>query len=298
MDAALTSLTALLGPRFDASYRASYAAYRSRLADGSQPPPPAFVSTAGPALAFLDYRDTRALMTVNAAYLCVVGALFLLMRRRSAPFELKWTMVAYNAVCVALALYVVLGVAAYKLQRPGGFVCNALDGSPAGAALSSVLWAYYAQKFLEYGDTLLFVLRKSFRQLTFLHLYHHVSITLVTAAFLRYDVNGDTYLPALANSCVHVLMYSHYLLSAFGVSAWWKKQLTLLQLLQFACVAAQSLYSLAAGPACGFPDWLKLLMVAYQASMLALFGLFFASSYLQKGEQRRLKKAGGAKKRA
>lgn len=39
--------------------------------------------------------------------------------------------------------------------------------------------AYYAQKFLEYGDTIFFLLRKSFRQVTFLHIYHHVSITLV-----------------------------------------------------------------------------------------------------------------------
>ncbi len=149
------------------------------------------------------------------------------------------------------------------------------------------------------------MLRKSFRQLTPLHLYHHVSITLVardlrrvtltrptradrpascaqTAAFLRYCVNGDTYLPALANSFVHVLMYSHYLLAAFGVrrahcnaeiraggaelyarstlrqvETFWKKQLTTLQLIQFLGVMAQSVLSLMRGSDCGFPDWLK-----------------------------------------
>jgi len=41
---------------------------------------------------------------------------------------------------------------------------------------------YYAQKFLEFGDTLFFLLRRSFRQLTPLHVYHHVSITLVVRA--------------------------------------------------------------------------------------------------------------------
>ena len=171
---------------------------------------------------------------------------------------------------------------------------------------------YYAQKFLEFGDTLFFVLRRSFRQLTVLHLYHHVSITLVvrmpgavchhhvicsppvlsfaqTAAFLRYDVNGDTYLPALCNSAVHVLMYSHYLLAAFGVDTFWKVHLTSLQLVQFLIVMAQSLVSLARGTSCGFPYWLKLLMVAYQASMLVLFAAFFVDSYLKTQQARRAK---------
>ena len=176
---------------------------------------------------------------------------------------------------------------------------------------------YYAQKFLEFGDTLFFVLRRSFRQLTVLHLYHHVSITLVvsapaspdtrmcghrmpsslplpcptsqTAAFLRYDVNGDTYLPALCNSAVHVLMYSHYLLAAFGVDTFWKVHLTSAQLVQFLVVMTQSVLSLARGPGCGFPDWLKLVMVGYQCTMLALFGLFFVNSYLRNKERRKLK---------
>ena len=139
---------------------------------------------------------------------------------------------------------------------------------------------YYAQKFLEFGDTMLFVLRMRFRQLTGLHVYHHVSITVVTALFLRYDVAGDSYLAALANSCVHVLMYSHYLLSAFGVETWWRKQLTTLQLVQFLLVMAQSVLAAARGPTCGFPHWLKALMVTYQLTMLALFGAFFVSSYL------------------
>jgi elongation of very long chain fatty acids protein 4 len=102
-------------------------------------------------------------------------------------------------------------------------------------------------------------------------------------------VNGDTYLPAVANSFVHVLMYSHYLLSAFGIDTWWKKQLTSLQLVQFLGVLAQSLVSLYRGNSCGFPFWLKAVMVTYQLSMLALFGLFFVNSYMSKKEERRRK---------
>lgn len=42
---------------------------------------------------------------------------------------------------------------------------------------------------------------------------------------------------------------------------------------------AQSLLALWRGDACGLAFWLKVLMVAYQTSMLALFGAFFVDAY-------------------
>lgn len=114
---------------------------------------------------------------------------------------------------------------------------------------------------------------------------HAVGPSPQTAAFLRFDVNADDYLAAFVNSFVHVLMYSHYLLAAFKINTWWKRQLTTLQLLQFSlvlgqvgtenltpghqshassaliiprAVPAQTAYAyVKGGPNCGSPDWLK-----------------------------------------
>ena len=69
----------------------------------------------------------------------------------------------------------------------------------------------------EFMDTFIFVLRKSSRQVTFLHVYHHSSITFVTMLAAQFDTSGDTYLPALLNSWIHVLMYGHYFLTSIGV---------------------------------------------------------------------------------
>ena len=102
-------------------------------------------------------------------------------------------------------------------------------------------------------------------------------------------MNGDTYLPALCNSAVHVLMYSHYMLAALDVDTFWKASLTGLQLVQFLTVMAQSVISLYRGPTCGFPDWLKLVMVAYQLTMLALFGAFFVQNYMAREAKRKSK---------
>lgn len=53
--------------RLEASYDSSLSSYAKRLANGRQPPPPEFVMSQ-PWLAFLDYRDTNAMLVANSVY--------------------------------------------------------------------------------------------------------------------------------------------------------------------------------------------------------------------------------------
>lgn len=46
------------------------------------------------------------------------------------------------------------------------------------------------------------MLRKSYRQVSFLHVYHHSSITVVTMLAAQFDTSGDVYLAALLNSVI------------------------------------------------------------------------------------------------
>jgi len=148
--------------------------------------------------------------------------------------------------------------------------------------MAHLFWVFYAQKFWEFLDTWFFIMRKSFRQVTFLHVFHHCSINIVVGVILPYEFNGDMYLPILLNAIVHVLMYSHYLVAALGLSTPWKPYLTSMQLLQFVTIAIQSSMSLSRGDTCGSPYWGKLAMVAYMISMLVLFGNFFFHAYVLK----------------
>ena len=118
--------------------------------------------------------------------------------------------------------------------------------------------------------------------MSFLHLYHHSSITFVTAAFITFDINGDCYLAALCNSFIHVCMYGHYFLASFGVKTWWKRYLTMMQLVQFIICWFQSVYALFLGSTCGYGTWLKILMITYQTSMFVLFMQFYFKSYSKK----------------
>jgi hypothetical protein len=55
-------------------------------------------------------------------------------------------------------------------------------------------------------------------------------------------------------------------------------------------IMSQPIIAWFTGPACGFPDWLKLVMIAYMVTMLFLFGRFFVASYMTPKP-----KSGGAK---
>jgi elongation of very long chain fatty acids protein 4 len=117
------------------------------------------------------------------------------------------------------------------------------------------IWWYYFSKLLEFTDTFFFVIRKKVDQLSFLHVYHHSTMftfwwigvkwvpsgssktrifTLITKS--DYLSTHTAFLPAMANSFIHVLMYTYYGLAALGPHMnkylWWKKYLTIIQLVR------------------------------------------------------------------
>jgi len=112
-------------------------------------------------------------------------------------------------------------------------------------------------------------------------LFHHSSITFVIGSIVVYDPSGNMYLPVVLNAFVHVLMYSHYLVTVLGMKSWWRHYLTSLQLIQFMIITTQSIVAYIHGPSCGL-DFEKVLLTVYMGSMLILFGNFFVRQYIVK----------------
>lgn len=92
------------------------------------------------------------------------------------------------------------------------------------------------------------------------------------------------FLPAMVNSFIHVLMYSYYGLSALGPSVakylWWKKYLTILQLIQFTTALILGINGIRSG--CDFPLWMQYALVIYMISFIVLFGNFYIKAYIAK----------------
>eukprot|EP01060_Flectonema_neradi_P030495 TRINITY_DN4452_c0_g1_i1.p1 TRINITY_DN4452_c0_g1~~TRINITY_DN4452_c0_g1_i1.p1 ORF type:complete len:364 (+),score=59.90 TRINITY_DN4452_c0_g1_i1:494-1585(+) len=252
--------------RVTVSYDKAQKELESRIAQGVQP------SSPGANLEFL--------ICANTAYVFITLVLYLIMKRKAEGFKIRWLLQIYNVICIFAAGYVLVGIVIHKVKNPGRFACNPLLTDEDGQRLAWFFWAFYAQKFLEYADTWFFILRKSFRQVTFLHIFHHSSITLVVGLLLPFDFSGDMFLPIVFNAFVHVLMYGHYLATSLGIKSWWSKHLTSLQLIQFMTISFQSYVAYTAGPDCGAPDFAKFIMILYMISMLVLFGNFFLRKYV------------------
>lgn len=86
---------------------------------------------------------------------------------------------------------------------------------------------------------------------------------------------------AQMNSFIHVIMYSYYGLAAFGPwiqkYLWWKRYLTMLQLVQFHVTIGHTALSLYTD--CPFPKWMHWALIAYAISFIFLFLNFYIRTY-------------------
>eukprot|EP01147_Barroeca_monosierra_P002131 gene2131-8013_t len=78
----------------------------------------------------------------------------------------------------------------------------------------------------------------------------------------RMAPGGQSAYPSAINACVHVVMYSYYLLAALGPSLqpylWWKQYLTQLQLAQHFIVLGSTILAISEirNNQCQFSEWM------------------------------------------
>jgi len=88
----------------------------------------------------------------------------------------------------------------------------------------------YMYKFWELFDTVLLALRG--RPTPFLHTYHHAATLVLCWSQLRAK-SCMQWLVIEINLAVHIFMYMYYTLHALKIDVWWKRYLTMGQIVQF-----------------------------------------------------------------
>jgi len=84
----------------------------------------------------------------------------------------------------------------------------------AGGILHHAMLVYWMSKFVELMDTVYMVLRHKHRQMSFLHVWHHSSITLLADYAYHYATMACSYRCSCPQLSIHVFMYGYYGLTA------------------------------------------------------------------------------------
>ncbi|XP_055708783.1 elongation of very long chain fatty acids protein 4-like [Phlebotomus papatasi] len=191
--------------------------------------------------------NVYVVLALVGTYLAIVALGPILMKNRQ-PFEFKRLILVYNITVAVLNAYICYELFLRSKLLNYTWTCSPIesDGTdPNEVRLSTAIWLYYITKYIEFLDSLFFVLRKKENQLSFLHIYHHTVIVLYSwliVKFFSYGLQKSlfdllAYSPVMFNSGVHVIMYIYYGLSTLGPTVakylWWKKYLTLVQMIQF-----------------------------------------------------------------
>lgn len=148
------------------------------------------------------------------------------------------------------------------------------------------IYAYFVNKVLDLMDTVVFVLRKSYRQITFLHVYHHALMVSGVYWVIRlYGFGGQYITMGILNTFVHAYMYFYYFLTtmnpAIKTNLCLKKSVTLMQLLQFVILLFQAIYVLTFNSKCEFPLFLQYLQIFQSSLMIYMFSDFYIKAYMK-----------------
>ncbi|CAG2119426.1 unnamed protein product, partial [Medioppia subpectinata] len=149
---------------------------------------------------------------------------------------------------------------------------------------------YFYSKLIDLFDTVFFVLRKKSNQITFLHVYHHFMVPVLMYITSKLCVRSPVFeMFAFVNSIVHTVMYSYYLLSAFGPQIqpylWWKRYITRLQLIQFAFFGYCIINGMFYGDPSGYPIALQLAVSVQPFVFFYMFFTFYITSYRKNKSQ-------------
>ncbi|KAK7061939.1 elongation of fatty acids protein [Favolaschia claudopus] len=173
----------------------------------------------------------RAVFGSLAGYLALIFGIQAAMKNRP-PQRLNTLFQAHNVILSSgslLLLVLLLEEIVPIIWRDGIFagMCAETSWTPR---MEFYYMVNYYFKYLELLDTVFLAFKK--KPLAFLHVFHHSATALLCYSQLLGKTSISWTVISL-NLAVHVLMYYYYYATAGGARIWWKKYLTMMQIIQF-----------------------------------------------------------------
>lgn len=143
-----------------------------------------------------------------------------------------------------------------------------------------IIYLFYMSKYYEFFDTFLLYLNN--KTPIFLQKYHHIGAVVCWHLLYVYKVDS-IWIPTIANSFVHTIMYSYYLGCLLKIQwvRYIKKYITFLQLTQLTVPNCLALYLYYPPVETVFNYQLILFFFAYVCGLIGLFIQFFYKNYVK-----------------
>ena len=212
--------------------------------------------------------------SIAFGYLAFVAVFSTIMKSAPKIPNLYGLKFAYNMIQVMLCSYMSIE-AGMQAWKAGYSIIPCQVFNHKNPPIGFVLYIFYLSKILDFMDTFFIIAEKRWKQLSFLHVYHHFSIFLFYWLNLNVGYDGDVYLTIVLNGLIHTVMYTYYFVSLhMKDKIWWKSALTLSQMTQFVLMNLQAGYLLWTG--CSeFPSNITMAYLYYIVTLLCLFAHFF-----------------------
>lgn len=226
-------------------------------------------------------------LTICLSYAYFVKVLGPSIMKNREPLQLRWFMVAYNFFMVGVSLVIFLLLGIYGWFGHYNWKCQPVDYTASNEAIlmTHLSWWYYISKFIEFMDTIFFVLRKKFTHISTLHVIHHGMLPMSVWWGVKFTPGGHSTFFAFVNSFVHILMYFYYGLAAIGPQMakylWWKQHMTTIQMVQFIAIFVHS-FQLLFRPDCNYPRGFMWWIGFHAVMFWFLFWDFYKNTYWKK----------------
>ncbi|GBP83485.1 Elongation of very long chain fatty acids protein AAEL008004 [Eumeta japonica] len=202
---------------------------------------------------------------------------------RREPLQLQKTLIVYNFLQVLVSCWLFHEGLDAGWATTYSWKCQPVDFSntPEALRVARGVYVYFLAKMSELLDTVFFVIRKKNQQVTFLHMYHHTVMPMISWGVTKYYPGGHGTFIGVINSFVHIVMYTYYMLAAMGPQLQkylaWKKYITTLQMLQFCLAFLHSSQLLFYD--CGYPRWSVFFTLPNAIFFYYLFDDFYVKAY-------------------
>ncbi|XP_046387867.1 elongation of very long chain fatty acids protein 1-like [Ischnura elegans] len=224
------------------------------------------------------------------AYLLLVLKILPKFMENRKPYSLRGTLIGINIFQIVANAWIVYEMIVCGWGRHYKFLCQPVDytRSYLSMRMARAVYYFFLIKIFDFSDTVLFVLRKKYNQVTFLHVFHHITTLWLAWIVVKYAPGGTGTFAQMMNAVIHVLMYGYYLLAALGPwiqpYLWWKKYLTTMQMVQFVIGWTQNVYGLMTG--CDYSRPIVYFYLPILTSHFILFYNFYQKSYVSKDKQK------------